>query len=104
MPIAGSFSTKTGQQWTSSPAASTALPGVDKAYANVLPIISWDKERSEPEYRQGLRKEAWEVVVPSRCLHRRLDAIHRYQIGEAVVVQRRAEPPHRWLRDTPVHQ
>ena len=42
----------------------SAPSGVTRAYANVLAIVSWDKERSEPEYRQGLRSDAWEVVVP----------------------------------------
>ena len=46
------------------PVASTALPGVTKAHAEVLAIVSWDKELSEPEYRKGLRSDAWEVVVP----------------------------------------
>ena len=27
-------------------------------------IVSWNAERSEPEYRQNLRSNAWEVVVP----------------------------------------
>ena len=44
--------------------ASSALPGATKAHAEVLAIVSWDKERSEPEYRTGLRNETWEVVVP----------------------------------------
>ena len=64
MPTAGSFSTTTGWQWANSPMASSALPGATKAHAEVLAIVSWDKERSEPEYRTGLRNETWEVVVP----------------------------------------
>ena len=36
--------------------------------ATVMAIVSWDAERSEPEYRQGLRSEAWEVVVPELVL------------------------------------
>ena len=32
--------------------------------AQMLAIVSWDKGRSEPEYRKGLRSDAWEVVVP----------------------------------------
>ena len=42
----------------------SARPSAAKAHANVLAIVSWDKERSEPDYRQGLRSDAWEVVVP----------------------------------------
>ena len=53
----------TGWQWASSPVASTALPGVTKAHAEVLAIVSWDKERPEPEYQTGLRNETWEIVV-----------------------------------------
>ena len=26
-------------------------------------IVSWDKERPEPEYQTGLRNETWEIVV-----------------------------------------
>ena len=29
-----------------------------------MAIVAWDAERSEPEYRRGLRSEAWDVVVP----------------------------------------
>ena len=32
--------------------------------AAVTAIVAWDAERSEPEYRQNLRSDAWEVVVP----------------------------------------
>ena len=42
----------------------SAPSGVTRGYANVLAIVSWDKDRSEPEYQQGLRSDAWEVVVP----------------------------------------
>ena len=42
----------------------SAPPGAAKAHADVLAIVSWDRERAEPDYRQGLRSEAWEVVVP----------------------------------------
>ena len=38
--------------------------GADNVRATVLTVVSWDAERSEPEYRAGLRSEAWEVVVP----------------------------------------
>ena len=34
------------------------------ASATVMAVVSWDRERSEPQYRDGLRSESWEVVVP----------------------------------------
>ena len=42
----------------------TALAGTGEMRASVMAIVAWDTERSEPEYRQGLRSVAWEVVVP----------------------------------------
>ena len=27
-------------------------------------MVSWDAERSDPEYRKGLRCKTWEVVIP----------------------------------------
>ena len=41
-----------------------APAGVSGVRAAVMAITAWDAERSEPGYRQGLRSEAWEVVVP----------------------------------------
>lgn len=38
--------------------------GAATAHATVMAIVSWDAERSEPEYRASLRSDAWEVVVP----------------------------------------
>ena len=38
--------------------------GTRSVSATVLAIVNWDRERSEPEFRSGLRCEAWEVVVP----------------------------------------
>ena len=32
--------------------------------SSVLAIATWDRERSEPQYREGLRCDSWEVVVP----------------------------------------
>ena len=32
--------------------------------ATVMAIVTWDRERSEPEYRNRLRCDDWEVVVP----------------------------------------
>ena len=46
-------------------ASSYAPPdGMHCAYATVLAVVSWDKEKSEPEYQNNLRSEKWEVVVP----------------------------------------
>ena len=33
-------------------------------YATVYAIATWDRERSEPQYRRHLRCDSWEVVVP----------------------------------------
>ena len=38
--------------------------GMRCAFATVLAIVAWDKERSEPQYQDRLRCEKWEVVVP----------------------------------------
>ena len=40
-----------------------ALPYVPTGAA-VLAIAAWDASKSTPEYRKGLRRERWEVVVP----------------------------------------
>ncbi len=46
-------------------ASSFAPPnGMRCAYATVLAVVTWDKEKSEPEYQDNLRCEKWEVVVP----------------------------------------
>ncbi len=34
------------------------------ARAEVMAIAAWDASKSTPEYRRGLRRERWEVVVP----------------------------------------
>ena len=41
-----------------------ASAGMRCASATVMAVVSWDRERSEPQYRDGLRSESWEVVVP----------------------------------------
>ena len=41
-----------------------AASGVRCACATVMAIVEWDRERSDPDYRDGLRCESWEVVVP----------------------------------------
>ena len=42
----------------------TVPAGAGGVCAAVMVIVSWNAERSEPEYRQNLRSNAWEVVVP----------------------------------------
>ena len=32
--------------------------------ATVMVVVNWDRERSEPQYRDGLRSESWETVAP----------------------------------------
>ena len=38
--------------------------GMHCTAATVLAVVNWDQEKSESQYRDGLRSEAWEVVVP----------------------------------------
>ncbi len=38
------------------------------AFASVLAIATWDRERSEPQYRDRLQRDHWEVVVPELVL------------------------------------
>ena len=45
------------------------IPGMRCAFATVMAIASWDRERSQPDYRQGLQCDAWEVVVPELVFH-----------------------------------
>ena len=41
-----------------------APSGMRPAFATALAIVGWDRERSEPQYQDGLRCDSWEVVVP----------------------------------------
>ncbi len=46
-------------------AGSFAMPtDMPCAFATVLAVATWDKESSEPQYREGLLCDTWEVVVP----------------------------------------
>ncbi len=38
--------------------------GMHCTFATVLAIATWDRDRSEPQYRDGLHCDTWEVVVP----------------------------------------
>jgi len=40
------------------------IPSGDVGSARVHAIVKWRREYSEPEYREGMRCEEWEVVVP----------------------------------------
>ena len=46
--------------------ASSFKPPADMrcAFASVLAIATWDRESSDPNYREGLLSDTWEVVVP----------------------------------------
>ena len=46
--------------------ASSFTPPVDMrcVSASVLAIATWDRESSDPKYRERLRSDVWEVVVP----------------------------------------
>ena len=41
-----------------------APSGVRCAFATVMAVVEWDRERSDPDYRDGLRCQSWQVVVP----------------------------------------
>ena len=38
--------------------------GLRCTFATVMAVATWDRERSEPEFQNGLRCDTWEVVVP----------------------------------------
>ena len=40
------------------------VAGMRCTFANVLAVVSWDRDRSEAEYQKGIRCDSWEVVVP----------------------------------------
>ena len=42
--------------------------GMRCTFATVMAIVTWDRERSEVQYRHGLRCDSWEVVVPELVL------------------------------------
>ena len=41
-----------------------APTGLRCTFATVMAVATWDRERSEPEFQNGLRCDTWEVVVP----------------------------------------
>ena len=47
------------------------MPNVP-AKAEVMAIAAWDATRSTPEYKRGLRRDRWEVVVPELIFARNL--------------------------------
>ena len=44
--------------------ASQGIADMRCTSATVLAVVGWDRESSEPSYQDGLRRDAWEVVVP----------------------------------------
>ena len=38
--------------------------GMSFTFATVLAIATWGRESSEPEYRDRLRCDSWEIIVP----------------------------------------
>ena len=56
-PSAGSPEKGAGEQ------VPTDLGGI-QADARVLAITKWSSDKSDPEYRRGLAKGNWEVVIP----------------------------------------
>ena len=40
------------------------LDGMRCAFARVMAMVRWGRDRSEPEYVDRLKCESWEVVVP----------------------------------------
>ncbi len=53
------------------------IAGMRCAFATVMAIASWDQERSQPDYRQRLQCEAWEVVVPELVFKPALESPRR---------------------------
>ena len=43
---------------------SSPSPGMRCAFATVLAISTWDRERSDPKFRDRLQCDTWEVVLP----------------------------------------
>ena len=39
-------------------------PGKSCRSAGVLAIVAWSREASDPDYRDSMRCDSWEVVVP----------------------------------------
>ena len=62
--IVGSFLIAKGRSLGNSLVVSRHPDGVRCTFATVLAVVTWDRERSEPQYLSGLQCDAWEVVVP----------------------------------------
>ena len=62
--IVGSCWTGAVRSWANWRGGFKVPAGVRCAFATVLAIVAWDRERSDPDYRDGLRCDSWEVVVP----------------------------------------
>ena len=44
--------------------------------AEVLAVVGWSREASEPQYRDGVRCDAWEVVVPELVFEPLEESVH----------------------------
>ena len=52
--------------------------GMQCVFATVAAVVSWDRERSEPQYQDRLVCDKWEVVVPELVFEPvSLSATHR---------------------------
>ena len=40
------------------------IRGMQCASGRVLAVVAWGRDKSEPEFREDIRSETWEVVVP----------------------------------------
>ena len=49
--------------------------------AEVLAVVGWSREASEPQYRDSIKCDAWEVVVPEFVFEPHEEAVHE---GESV--------------------
>ena len=59
-------------------AGSYGAPGTMRcAFASVLAVATWDTERSDPEYRDGLQCDKWEVVVPELVFDQDSNSVER---------------------------
>ena len=50
--------------WFVSPRGFEKPAGMRCVFATVAAVVSWDRERSEPQYQNHLVCDKWEVVVP----------------------------------------
>ena len=51
-------------------------PGMRCRSVEVLAVVGWSREASEPQYRDTIRCDAWEVVVPELVFEPHEEAVH----------------------------